>query len=184
MDNSINILGSENSFLSSTPKELERANAILEEILSGHVTLNTIMSLYGRLKYFDHVRKIPRWGHKICQKYWLEKCWNPFNWTLIKAQTIARVPCWQNSEYKECPIKRLAVKFEKKYGICHWSGHFKAVIFKGINFGLCVLDQSWKRLYLDGRHGLAVTRSSILLTLAVHAAITHSATTSVTVSLI
>lgn len=69
MDNSINILGSENSFLSSTPKELERANAILEEILSGHVTLNTIMSLYGRLKYFDHVRKIPRWGHKICQKY-------------------------------------------------------------------------------------------------------------------
>ena len=68
-DNFINILGSENFFLSSTPKELGRVNGILKEILSGHVTLNTIMSLYGHRKYFHHIRKIPRWGHKIGQKY-------------------------------------------------------------------------------------------------------------------
>lgn len=55
-DNSIDILGSENIFLSSTSKELERVNGILEEILSRHVTLNTIMSLYGHRKYFHHVR--------------------------------------------------------------------------------------------------------------------------------
>lgn len=55
-DNSINILGSENIFLSSTSKELERVNGILEEILSRHVTLNKIMSLYGHRKYFHHVR--------------------------------------------------------------------------------------------------------------------------------
>lgn len=89
------------------------------------------------------------------------------------------------SNAKNVLSKGWRLNFEKKkYGICHWSGHFKAVIFKGINLGLRGLDQSSKRLYLDGRHGLAVTRSSILLTLAVHAAITHSATTSVTVSLI
>lgn len=55
-DNSINILGSENIFLSCTSKELERVNGILEEILSRHVALNTIMSLYGHRKYFHHVR--------------------------------------------------------------------------------------------------------------------------------
>ena len=33
MNNSRNILGSENGFLSSTPKELERVNGILEEIV-------------------------------------------------------------------------------------------------------------------------------------------------------
>lgn len=182
MDNSINILGSENIFLSSTPKELERADAISEEILSGHVTLNTITSQYGHCKYFHHVRKIPRWGHKICQKYWLEKCWNPFNWNHLKPSQGSRVDKIPNT--KNVLSKGWPLNLKKKYGICHWSGHFKAVIFKGINFGLRGLDQSWKRLYLDGRHEIAVTRSSILLTLAVHATITHSATTSVTVSLI
>lgn len=39
-----------------TTKELERVNGILEEILSRHVTLNTIMSQYGHRKYFHHVR--------------------------------------------------------------------------------------------------------------------------------
>ena len=68
MDNSINILGSKDGFLSSMPKEPERANGILEESLSktghlsslGHVTLNKIMTLNGHRQYFHHSKKKSR----------------------------------------------------------------------------------------------------------------------------